>query len=104
MGYEELLARFEANPEMKVTISVADLMRFNRDMFEICRREMMSAFRALRQDELLDRATVAKLLKVDLSTLNRWHKANILSAVRIGGKVYYRNEEVQAIVKTRNHQ
>ena len=40
------------------------------------------------------------MLKIDLSSLHNWKKRGILQAYQIGGRVYYKRDEVElAIVK-----
>ena len=45
-------------------------------------------------DEWLTRAEVAKLLKVDLSTLWNWHKKGKLIPYALGNRVYYKKADV----------
>lgn len=54
-------------------------------------------------NEFLGRSEVAKMLSVDLSTVHNWKKKGILTAYQIGGRVYYKRDEVEsAIVKLKN--
>ena len=49
---------------------------------------------------LLSRAEVSKMLNVSLVTLNKWNKNGKLKAVGIGGRVLYRQEDIDnAIVE-----
>lgn len=95
MGYDDLLRLAQQHPNTPIQISLADLLECNKQMFEIMRADMMSAFRALNQEKMLSREEVAQILGVDLSTLHRWNKNGILKATRVGGKVLYRAEVVQ---------
>jgi len=48
----------------------------------------------------LSRAEVSKMLNVSLVTLNKWNKSGKLKAVGIGGRVLYRQEDIDnAIVE-----
>jgi excisionase family DNA binding protein len=48
----------------------------------------------------LSRAEVSKMLNVSLVTLNKWNKNGKLKAVGIGGRVLYRQEDIDnAIVE-----
>lgn len=47
-----------------------------------------------KKTNLLSRQATAKRLNVNVSTLWRWEKYKVLTPVRIGGKVYYREEDV----------
>ena len=52
------------------------------------------------QTTYLTRKEVSKMLKVDLSTIHNWTKQNILTSYGIGGRVYYKLEDVEkAIIK-----
>ena len=42
----------------------------------------------------LTRAEVSKMLNVSYVTLNKWRKNNTLKAVGIGGRVLYRQEDI----------
>tara|TARA_B110000967_G_C18774504_1_gene504842 strand:- start:840 stop:1112 length:273 start_codon:yes stop_codon:yes gene_type:complete len=49
---------------------------------------------------LLSRAEVSKMLNVSFVTLNKWNKNGKLKAVGIGGRVLYRQEDIDnAIVE-----
>lgn len=45
--------------------------------------------------ELLTRNEVSKLLKIDLSTLHNWTKKGKLKSYGIGGRVYYKLEDIE---------
>jgi excisionase family DNA binding protein len=42
----------------------------------------------------LSRAEVSKMLNVSLVTLNKWNKNGTLKAVGLGGRVLYRQEDI----------
>ena len=51
-------------------------------------------------EELMTRQEVARLLKIDLSTLHHWTKSGILTKYGIGKRVYYKRSEIEnAIVE-----
>ncbi len=53
--------------------------------------------------EYLTRQEAAELLRVDLSTIHNWTKRNILTSYGIGGRVYYKKEEIdRAFIKLNN--
>ena len=55
------------------------------------------------QTEYLSRTDVAKMLQINLSTLYHWTKKGKLLAYGLGGRVYYKREEVEAaIIKLNN--
>lgn len=49
--------------------------------------------------EYLTRQEVAKLLKVDLSTVHNWSKGGKLRKYGIGHKVYYKRTEVENAIQ-----
>lgn len=98
MGYDDLLRLAQQHPNTPIQVSLADLLECNKQMFEIMRADMMSAFRALNQEKMLSREEAAQILGVDLSTLHRWNKNGILKAIRVGGKVYYSTQAVQQML------
>ena len=53
-----------------------------------------------KKEEYLSREEVAKLFKVDLSTIHNWRKRGVLKACQIGGRVYFKLSEIEnAIVE-----
>ena len=62
--------------------------------------ELTFLFQLLRPTTYLSRLEVSKMLKVSLVTLNTWNKNGTLKAVGIGGRVLYRQEDIDyAIIK-----
>ncbi|WP_282073190.1 helix-turn-helix domain-containing protein [Polaribacter atrinae] len=60
----------------------------------------LELFKSKTQDELLTPKQVAKLLKVNVSTIHRRTEKGILNKYGNGGGVYYKKNEVEdAIVK-----
>ena len=65
------------------------------------RADMMSGVAALNRRKPMTVNEVSDMLGVDLSTLYRWNKQGILCRQRIGGKVLYRAEDVERIIRER---
>lgn len=62
--------------------------------------ELIKHFQPVKPSEFLTRNEVADLLKVDISTLYNWTKKGVLVQYGIGGRVYYKRQEVEeAIIK-----
>ena len=99
MSYKDLIKQATQNPDSMVCVRISDLVECNRQMFEMMRAEMFSAVRSLHQEKMMRMGEVCDYLGVDRSTLHRWNKQGILCAVRIGGKVYYRTEDVLEVSK-----
>ncbi|WP_034889667.1 helix-turn-helix domain-containing protein [Gillisia sp. Hel_I_29] len=79
--------------EIKALINA--LNELKREVIELRNEKQSSSSK-----ELLTRQEVAKLLKIDLSTLHHWTKSGILIKYGIGKRVYYKQSEVEnAIVQ-----
>ncbi len=66
-------------------------------------KELKKHFEPKTPTEYLTRVEVAKMLKIDLSSVHNWTKKGILISYQIGGRVYYKRSEVEnAIVKLNN--
>lgn len=48
----------------------------------------------LKPETYLTRKEVAKMFKVDLSTIHNWTKRKILTSYGLGGRVYYKLSEI----------
>ncbi|MEP3838895.1 MAG: helix-turn-helix domain-containing protein [Algibacter sp.] len=63
-------------------------------------QDLKKHFQPKEPNEYLTRVEVAKLLKIDLSSVHNWTKKEILTSYQIGGRVYYKRAEVEnAIVQ-----
>ena len=62
--------------------------------------ELKSNFQPKEPNEYLTRQEVAKMLKIDLSTIHNWCKKGKLNPYGIGNRVYFKRDEVEnAIVQ-----
>ena len=62
--------------------------------------DLKKNFEPKKPNEYLTRNGVAEMLSVDLSTIHNYTKRHLLQAYQIGGRVYYKRDEVElAIVK-----
>jgi excisionase family DNA binding protein len=52
-----------------------------------------------KQDDLLTRKDVCELLKIRLSTLHNWVKARRLKKYCIGGRVYFKYQDIMDLLK-----
>lgn len=59
---------------------------------ELTKNNLKSNF----EDELLSRQEVAKMLKIDLSTLHHWAKSGKLIKYGIGNRVYFKRSEIES--------
>ncbi|CAM4092008.1 helix-turn-helix domain-containing protein [Gillisia limnaea] len=49
-------------------------------------------------EEYLSRAEVAKLLKVDISTIHNWGKAGKLQRFALGNRIYFKRSQVESAI------
>jgi excisionase family DNA binding protein len=54
---------------------------------------------ASQEETLLSREETADFLKISLVTLYQWTKSEILKSYRIGGRVYYKKDELMRKAK-----
>jgi excisionase family DNA binding protein len=59
---------------------------------------LSAQFQPKQPTEYLTRSEVCKLLKIDLSTLHRWRKENLIPSYGFGNRVYFKREEVEQII------
>jgi excisionase family DNA binding protein len=64
--------------------------------------ELKKEFQPKQPTEFLTRNEVKELLKVDLSTVHNWTKRGKLRAYGIGCRVYYKRNEVEAVLTPLN--
>jgi len=62
--------------------------------------QLKKDFQPKQPSEYLTRNEVAEMLKIDLSSVHNWTKKGKLKAYGIGGRVYYKREEIEkSIIK-----
>ncbi|MDQ7917132.1 helix-turn-helix domain-containing protein [Mesonia sp. MT50] len=61
-------------------------------------QEIKSNFRPKQQSVYLSRHDVSEMLQIDVSSVHNWTKKGIIQAYQIGGRVYYKREEVEAAI------
>lgn len=57
--------------------------------------ELKQNFQPKEPEELLSRDEVAKLLKIDISSVHNWCKKGILKRYAIGGRIYFKRSEIE---------
>lgn len=86
----------------------SSLKQFNTDQLQpeavqalIARvQELSTNLQAKQPEEYLTRQDVAKLLKVNISTVSNWKNEGVINAYGIGGRVYYKRSEIdKAMIK-----
>lgn len=58
--------------------------------------EIKTNFKPKEPPRYLTKNETAELLKVDLSTLYNWQKKGVLLPIQIGGRVYYKADDIEA--------
>ena len=61
--------------------------------------ELKKQYQPKEPEEYLSRSEVAKLLKVDISTIHNWGKAGKLKRHGLGNRVYYKRSEVERAIQ-----
>lgn len=95
-------------PDLTVSIRLRDLLEANEELVRRVRSEAeREQAKRDRQagDHLIQREEARRLLgSPDPSTLWRWEKAGYLTPVRIGAKVFYRQSDIDGIIKSKETQ
>ena len=60
--------------------------------------ELKQSYQPKEPEEFLSRAEVAKLLKVDISTIFNWGKAGKIKRYGLGNRVYYKRSEIERAI------
>ena len=97
-----LLDMARAYPEMSVTVRLADLKAAALELAQQIRLDAEQQQRRRERDygsPLVPQDRVAENLHVSPHTLWRWGKQGVLHPVKIGGGVYYRQAEIEAILE-----
>lgn len=47
----------------------------------------------------LSRNEVCEMLRIDLSTLHRWRKDGVLIAYGLGNRIYFKRNEIEALIE-----
>lgn len=91
---KDLLRDERAN--VSVTLSLADLREFVNELLENGTTEAQAPAEVERSRELMTRDEVCEYLGVTKPTLHRWNKCGYLTCVKVGSKVRYRREDIEA--------
>ncbi|MCT3663214.1 helix-turn-helix domain-containing protein [Elizabethkingia anophelis] len=60
--------------------------------------QLTAKFQPIQPTEYLTRSEVCKLLKIDLSTLHRWRKDNVIPSYGMQNRVYFKRNEVEQLI------
>ena len=83
---------------VNVTLSLDDLREFVTDLLEngIAAAPTPAPVEVERSRDLMTRDEVCEYLGVTKPTLHRWNKQGFLTCVKVGSKVRYRREDIEA--------
>ncbi|MFI3316774.1 MAG: helix-turn-helix domain-containing protein [Rikenellaceae bacterium] len=87
-----ILAEHLNDANVKFEVSLTTLIEL-LDYVEANRREQPKSI-----EPLLTQEEVINILKVDGTTLWRWRSRQYLNAIKIGGKIRYRQEDIAALI------
>jgi len=65
-------------------------------------QEFLSNYKPKQPDDYLTRSEVAKMFKVDISTIHNWCKSKKLNPLGIGSRVYFLRSDIEASLKPLN--
>lgn len=91
---QDLLRDERAN--VSVTLSLADLREFVNELLGNHPAAAPAPVEVERSRELMTRDEVCEYLGVTKPTLHRWDKLGYLKCVKVGHKVRYRREDIEA--------
>lgn len=91
-------------PDLSVTVRLGDLLEANEILARKVREEAEAGLAARQRESrcrLIPKDELLGMLGVDPSTLWRWeNEYGYLKPVRFGRKVYYREDDVNAIIES----
>ena len=91
---KDLLRDERAN--VNVTLSLEDLREFVTELLENGTAAAPAPVEVERSRDLMTRDEVCEYLGVTKPTLHRWNKQGFLTCVKVGSKVRYRREDIEA--------
>ena len=100
----DLVEIARAFPDLCITVRLGDLLAANEALARKVRDEARREREELTRDgdRLIPREEARQRLGgPDPSTLWRWERAGYLSVVRIGGRVFYRQSDINKIMQSK---
>lgn len=61
--------------------------------------QLSKEFQPKEPTEYLTRQEVCDLLSIDMSTLHRWRKDGVLIAYGLGNRIYFKRNEIEALIE-----
>lgn len=79
--------------------------KLNNELIERLKESVISELKPLIESikpnndlGLLTRDDILNIFKINISTLTRWQKEKTLPFIKIGGRVYFKRAEIEAII------
>lgn len=91
----DILSILQTGANVSLTVTPQDLLDFAKNVIELTKEQLLPMMVTAAQTTLLSRKEVMEKLGVCKVTLYNWRKSGYLEAVKVGRKVFYRQEDVQ---------
>lgn len=75
------------------------IQEMRRELIPDIKRELKEEFQPKEPTIYLTRQEVCELLSIDMSTLHRWRKDGILIAYGLGNRIYFKRNEIEALIE-----
>ncbi len=98
MGVNLLELAKEA-PNITVSVGLADLCAWHKEMIEDTKRELEEQIAEQKAETHVSPKRAAEIFDVNLSTLHRWKEKEYLLPVEVGGKRRYKMSDINRILE-----
>lgn len=88
--------------DVTVNVKLADLVELIKQTIEAAKAELLPAMVSAAQEILLTKKEVMEKFGVCHTTLWNWNKNKILTPVKVGKKVCYRQSDVERLILERD--
>ncbi len=93
-----LLELAKQAPNITVSVELADLCAWHKEMIEDTKRELEEQIAEQKAETHVSPKRAAEIFDVDPSTLNRWKHKGYLVPVEVGGKRRYKMSDINRIL------
>lgn len=95
MSIQEII---QSGANISITVGTNDLLQFADHLIRSTKEELENAILTKKDDPLVTPDEAKIQLHVDRSTLWRWAKTGYLVPIEVGGKRFYKQSEIDAIL------
>lgn len=96
--YSKLSELSRQAPGITVSIALADLQEWHKEVITDTRKELENEVAAAKAETHVSPKKTAEIFDVDASTLWRWKKKGYLIPVEVGGKRRYKMSDINRIL------